>query len=112
MRKTYEDLANLDRIVHEPRRLAILTALSACSSADFTFLKNVIGATDGNLGAHLDKLQRAGLIKSEKRIQGKVPNTSLSLTPAGRRAIDNHWKQLDALRREAGTLTFLRPQTI
>lgn len=113
MLKTYEDLADLDRVVHEPRRLAILTALSSCASADFTFLRQVIGATDGNLGGHLATLERAGLIRSEKRFQGKTPHTSVSLTAAGRRAIDNHWKQLHALYREAHSgnlLARLKPE--
>lgn len=101
MSKTYEDLANLDRVVHEPARLAILTALSACLSADFTFLRRVIGLTGGNLNTHLTTLETAGLVVLKKRFDGKVPHTSVSLTSVGRRAIDNHWTQLTALRREA-----------
>lgn len=108
MPKTYEDLANLDRVVHEPRRLAILTALSSCAAADFTFLRQVIGATDGNLGGHLATLEKAGLIRSDKRFHGKIPHTSVSLTAAGRRAIDNHWNQLHALYREARSGKLLR----
>ena len=101
MSKTYEDLANLDRVVHEPARLAILTALSACESADFTFLRRVIGLTGGNLNTHLTTLEAAGLILQKKRFAGKVPHTAVSLTAVGRRAINSHWEQLDALRREA-----------
>ena len=101
MPKTYEDLANLDRVVHEPGRLAILTALSACAAADFTFLSRLIGITYGNLNAHLSTLEKAGFVRLEKRFHGKVPHTAISLTAAGRRAIESHWKQLAALRREA-----------
>ena len=108
MHKTYEDLSNLDRVVHEPRRLAILTALSACASADFTFLKQITRATDGNLGGHLATLEKAGLIRIEKRFHGKIPHTCVLLTALGRRAIDNHWQQLDALYREAHSGKLLR----
>ena len=101
MAKTYEDLANLDRLVHEPARLAILTALSACTSADFTFLRRVIGLTGGNLNTHLTTLEAAGLVLLKKRFDGKVPHTAVSLTAAGRDAINSHWEQLVALRREA-----------
>ena len=101
MTKTYENLANLDRLVHEPARLAILTALSGCLSADFTFLRRVIGLTGGNLNTHLTTLESAGLVLLKKRFDGKVPHTSISLTANGRRAIDSHWVQLTALRREA-----------
>ena len=111
MSKTYEELAALDRVVHEPARLAILTALSACDSADFTFLRRVIGLTGGNLNTHLTTLETAGFVVLQKRFEGKVSHTAVSLTPSGRRAIDEHWKQLDALRRQAysrQTRTLLR----
>ena len=101
MGKTYEELASLDRLVHEPARLAILTALSACASADFTFLRRAIGLTGGNLNTHLTTLESAGLVVLKKRFEGKVSHTAVSLTVTGRRAIEGHWKQLDALRREA-----------
>lgn len=100
MSKTYEDLANLDRVVHEPARLAILTALGGCAAADFTFLKRVIGLTGGNLNTHLTTLESAGLVLITKGFEGKVPHTSVSLTAEGRRAIDSHWEQLAALRRK------------
>jgi DNA-binding MarR family transcriptional regulator len=114
MSKSYEELANLDRVVHEPARLAILTALSACDSADFTFLRRVIGLTGGNLNAHLTTLETAGFVVLKKRIERKVSHTTVSLTAAGRRAIGRHWEQLDALRREArayesGTLLRAEP---
>ena len=52
----FEHLAELNRRVHEPSRLAILTALSACDKADFLFLLNITGLTKGNLSSHLSKL--------------------------------------------------------
>ena len=97
----FEELAELDRLVHEPARLAILTALSACRGADFLYLQRLTGLTKGNLSSHLSKLEAAGLVQIDKEFVGKTPNTSASLTRAGRAAIDRHWKQLDRLRSAA-----------
>ena len=58
--------------------------------------------TKGNLSGHLGKLERGGLVAIAKSFKGKVPNTSISLTPEGRDAIRRHWKQLEQLRRAAG----------
>ena len=58
-----KDLTNIDRLIHEPSRLAIMAVLSACESADFTYLLNTTGLTKGNLSAHLSKLEDAGYIK-------------------------------------------------
>ena len=96
-----DELADIDRLIHEPARLALLTTLSACSSADFLFLQRLIGLTPGNLSSHLARLESAGLVWIEKEIQAKRPHTRIGLTPAGRTAIDRHWQQLDNLRRHA-----------
>lgn len=97
MDRPFEEIAGLDRLVHEPARLAILTALSACDSADFLFLQRLTGLTKGNLSAHLSKLEEGGLVWIEKRFVGKMPNTQVSLTRTGRRAIEQHWRQLEKL---------------
>ena len=99
--EAFETLASLDKLVHEPARLAILTALSACSSADFLFLQRLTGLTTGNLSTHLTKLEEAGLIAIEKGYVGKKPNTRVSLTDVGGAAIERHWKTLESLRKEA-----------
>jgi DNA-binding MarR family transcriptional regulator len=106
MPRTYEELTRLDRMVHEPTRLALLTALSACAAADFTFLSRLLGVTNGNLGGHLSTLQKVGFVRLEKGYKGKVPQTLVSLTELGRHALDKHWERLEALRREgrSGTL--------
>ena len=83
------DLA-LDRLIHEPGRLAILTVLSSAADADFLFLQSATGLTKGNLSSHLSKL--------EKRFVGRKPNTRLRLTPVGRERPARHWDQLDRLR--------------
>ena len=101
----FEELSGLDRLIHDPSRLAILTALEACRSADFLFLQSLTGLTKGNLSGHLAKLERGGLIAIAKSFKGKMPHTSLSLTPEGRGAIRRHWKQLDQLHRAAAKWT-------
>jgi len=99
MSRPFEELANLDKLIHEPGRLAIMTALSACSSADFTFLLQLTGLSKGNLSSHLSKLEEGGLVQIEKRFVGKTPNTLVSLTEQGQEAITRHWQLLDKLRR-------------
>jgi DNA-binding transcriptional ArsR family regulator len=101
MSSPFEELAALDKLIHEPARLAIMTALSACSSADFTFLQQLTGLTKGNLSSHLSKLEEAGLVQIEKRFVGKTPNTLIALTEAGQVAIHRHWELLDKLRQNA-----------
>lgn len=103
MDRPFAEIAELDKLVHEPARLAILTALAACSSADFLFLQRLTGLTRGNLSAHLSKLEEARLVWIEKRFIGKVPNTQVSLTSVGRGAVERHWRQLENLRRDVQT---------
>ncbi len=93
-----EELPELDRLIHEPARLSIMTVLGSVKSADFTFLGRVTGLTKGNLSSHMSKLEEAGLITIDKKFVGKKPNTSASLTRAGRTALDKHWKKLDEMR--------------
>jgi DNA-binding transcriptional ArsR family regulator len=97
----FEQLANLDRRVHDPARLAILTALSACERADFLFLLRVTGLTKGNLSSHLSKLEEAGLVEIEKRFMEKRPQTLVRLSGAGRQAIEGYWKGMGELRESA-----------
>ncbi|RPI31205.1 MAG: ArsR family transcriptional regulator, partial [Chloroflexota bacterium] len=98
MAKVFEEMASLDRLVHEPARLSILTALSACKSADFVFLQRLTGLTVGNLSSHIAKLEEAGLVRLEKQFVDKRPNTLVEITPEGRSAIESHWIQLETLR--------------
>ena len=79
-------LAEIDRIVHEPARLAVMAVLYVVESADFIFLVNQTGLTWGNLSAHMSKLEEAGYIEVEKTFKGKRPNTTLRLTTSGREA--------------------------
>lgn len=91
------DLA-VDKLVHEPARLGILSVLEGQKEADFQFLQSVLGLTKGNLSSHLSKLEAAGLIRVTKVFQGKLPRTMQEITPAGRAALKRHWEQLDAIR--------------
>jgi DNA-binding transcriptional ArsR family regulator len=91
----------LDRLIHEPGRLAILTVLSSVRDADFVFLQRATGLTKGNLSSHLAKLEDAGLVEVEKRFVGRKPNTKLALTGEGRARIARHWEQLERLKRLA-----------
>lgn len=98
------DPGSLDRLIHEPARLTLMTALASCRRADFMFLQRLTGLTKGNLSSHLAKLEQAGLVRIEKRFVGRKPNTRLGLTPRGRRAIAEHWKRLEELRRRSRDL--------
>jgi DNA-binding transcriptional ArsR family regulator len=94
----FEYLQSLNRLVHEPARLAILVALSACDKADFLFLLNITGLTKGNLSSHLSKLEQAGLVEIEKKFEGKIPITYAKLALEGKDALKQYWKQFDKVR--------------
>jgi len=94
----FEYLQSLNRLVHEPARLAILVALSACDKADFLFLLNITGLTRGNLSSHLSKLEQAGLVEIEKKFEGKTPVTYIKLTLEGKEALKEYWKSADKVR--------------
>ncbi len=95
------DELTLDRLIHEPGRLAILTVLSSVQAADFVFLQRTTGLTKGNLSSHLTKLEEAGLVEIQKRFVGKKPNTNVALTPVGKQRTARHWDQLERLKRLA-----------
>lgn len=93
----------LDRLIHEPGRLAILTVLTSVQGADFVFLQRTTGLTKGNLSSHLSKLEEAGLVAVEKRFVRKKPNTNVTLTAMGAERVAKHWDQLDRLRHRSGS---------
>lgn len=98
MSEPFKQIAELDRLVHDSSRLAILTALAACASADFLYLASLTGLSKGNLSSHLSKLEAGGLIVITKQFIGKKPNTLVSLTQEGRTAIEQHWEELERLK--------------
>lgn len=87
---TFRQLADLDRVVHEPARLAIMAVLYTVESADFLYLLHCTGLTKGNLSSHLMRLEEAGYVLIEKSFRGKLPQTTCSLTRVGRAAFQNY----------------------
>jgi DNA-binding MarR family transcriptional regulator len=91
-------MALLDTIIHQPVRLKIMSSLMSLDSenkVDFTYLKTLLKLTDGNLGAHLNKLEESGYIKIEKKFVDKKPKTFICLTGKGRDAFTEHVMALD-----------------
>jgi DNA-binding MarR family transcriptional regulator len=84
----------LDRLIHEPARLLIVTILVSVASADFLYLQRETGLTKGNLSAHLSKLEEAGYIQIEKTFKGKFPLTICRLTSTGQKALKTYRQQL------------------
>jgi DNA-binding MarR family transcriptional regulator len=87
-------LATLDRLVHEPARLAVMALLYVVESADFIFLMNQTGLSWGNLSAHLSKLEEAGYLEVEKSFKGRRPNTTLRLTGQGREVFREYARKM------------------
>ena len=88
---------NLDRLIHERTRLAIISALAVNASLTFSELKELLGASDGNLSVHARKLEDAGYIACTKSFSGRVPKTEYRLTANGRRALEKYLNHMEAL---------------
>jgi len=86
--------ATVDRLIHEPSRLAIMTNLFIVESANATYLLSQTQLTWGNLGSHLSKLEEAGYVVIAKGYNGKKPQTTISLTAEGRSALVDYRDQL------------------
>jgi DNA-binding transcriptional ArsR family regulator len=94
MNDSIRDLANIDRVIHEPARLMIVATLEGVGEADFLYLQRECGLTQGNLSSHLSKLEAAGYVEVEKTFKGKYPLTICRLTPAGRVAYESYSQQI------------------
>ncbi len=81
-------LLEVDRVVHEPARLAILTVLASAEEVQFKFLEEALGLTRGNLSSHVSKLEDAGYLTVTKAFAGRLPVTSYRITPRGRKALE------------------------
>jgi DNA-binding MarR family transcriptional regulator len=80
-------------IIHQATRLRIMASLNKLGSSatlDFIHLRSILETTDGNLGTHLDALEKAGYIRIEKLFEGRKPRTRIKATAAGRRAFAEH----------------------
>lgn len=93
-KKIDSNLLNIDRMIHEPARLLIILHLYVVDNMDFTFLMNQTGITQGNLSAHLMKLEEANYVKIEKKFVGKRPNTQISITRTGKIAYEKYCQQI------------------
>ena len=91
------DFTLIDDLVHVRGRLAIMTFLASVDEADFKATLDAIGATEGNLSAHVQKLEAAGYVTVKKSFVGRRPNTRLRLTEKGRDALVAHIDHLDAV---------------
>jgi DNA-binding MarR family transcriptional regulator len=90
MSTTLQELATLDRVIHEPARLMIMTVLYAVSEADFIYLQNECGLTQGNLSSHLARLEEERYVEVSKTFKGKYPLTICSLTSKGRKSFEEY----------------------
>ncbi len=92
---------NLDRVIHEKGRLAIMSLLAATPELSFTELRDTLTMTDGNLSVHLRTLQEVGYLAVTKTFQDRRPLTTCSLTAAGRSAFVGYIDLLEQIVREA-----------
>ncbi len=92
---------NLDQIIHAPLRLAVLSLLATVERAEFTWLRQKTGSTDGNLGAHLLKLEEAGYVGVEKKFVARKPVSLYWMTERGRAALTGY---VQALRKLMGAV--------
>jgi DNA-binding MarR family transcriptional regulator len=95
-------MPELDELIHQPVRLRIMAALSSLESreqVDFTFLKEKLNLTDGNLGAHLRALEDAGYVLVEKTFVERRPKTFIAASAAGRKAFAGHVAALQSILR-------------
>ena len=107
MSNVFEEIAGLDKLIHEPARLAIMTILSTVESSDFLALQKLTGLTSGNLSVHLSKLVEGKLINYERKIVGKKTKTQVTITAKGQQELEKHWLQLETFR---ANLQKLKPE--
>jgi DNA-binding HxlR family transcriptional regulator len=92
-----QEAPQLDRLIHERVRLAIVSGLAVNETLTFNELKRLLKTTDGNLSAHARKLEEAQYIRCTKSFAGRVPKTEYRLTPVGRRALERYLDHMEAL---------------
>jgi DNA-binding MarR family transcriptional regulator len=93
-------MAELDPVIHQPVRLRIMAALASlreAESAEFTFLRDTLELTDGNLGAHVRKLEEEGYLVVEKAFVQRKPRTFIALSDRGRKAFQKHVAELQSI---------------
>ena len=95
-----EPFLNLDRVIHEKGRMAIMSLLAATPEMSFTELRDTLSMTDGNLTTHIKTLQQAGYVGVTKSVQHNRPLTTCSLTTAGRAAFKDYVELLEQIVRQ------------
>jgi len=95
-----EPFLQLDRVIHEKGRLAIMSMLAASPELSFTEMRDTLGMTDGNLTTHIRTLQEAGYVSVTKSFQNNRPLTTCSLTEAGKKAFTNYINLLEDILRQ------------
>lgn len=98
MKTNETGVPTLDRLIHEPARLAILSALSQVEAVDFNYLRMALGLSRGNLSSHMTKLSEAGYVTISKQFLGSTPHTTYCITSKGSEALAVYWAQLEALK--------------
>jgi DNA-binding MarR family transcriptional regulator len=88
---------DLDRVIHERVRLAIVSALAVNPSLTFNDLKAILKTTDGNLSVHARKLEDAGYIACTKSFEGRMPKTEFKLTAKGRKELERYLSHMESL---------------
>ena len=91
------DYRQLDDAIHSRIRLAAMSVLAAVEEAEFAWLRDRIGATDGNLGAHMRRLEDAGYVEVEKRFVDRRPVTAYRLSASGREAFRRYVERLETM---------------
>jgi DNA-binding MarR family transcriptional regulator len=96
------DLSGIDAAIHSPARLAIMALLVRGDELEFTLLRERLALTDGNLAAHVRKLENAGYVRCTKSFVARKPRTAYRITPRGLSAFDRHVAVLERVVGTAG----------
>jgi DNA-binding MarR family transcriptional regulator len=91
------DLKKIDGLIHSPTRLAVMAMLASGAEVDFTFLRDELELTDGNLATHVRKLEEARYVKCHKSFLDRRPRTSYTITAKGRAAFKRHVAELERI---------------
>ena len=96
-----EPFLQIDRVIHEKGRLAIMSLLAASPQLSFTEMRDTLNMTDGNITAHVRTLHEAGYVAVTKAFQDSRPLTTYALTPAGRKAFSGYIDLLEQIVRQS-----------
>ena len=93
-----QQINDIDRVIHEPVRLAILMVLASVKEADFNFLITALGVTKGNLATHVRRLEEAEYVAVNKTFRDRIPHTSYQITRTGCRELQRYWENIDKIK--------------